>query len=74
VRADRNRPQRSLLLMRERISKLCQVSRAVETENVGQLQLRRFMQQSRASTSDSELLEVFQRYGFEMVGPPPFDE
>lgn len=32
------------------------------------------MQQSRASTSDAELLEVFQRYGFEMVGPPPFDE
>src|SRR6516225_3209502 len=32
--ADRNRPQRLLLLIRERISKRRQVSRAVEAENV----------------------------------------
>ena len=30
------------------------------------------IQQSRASATDAELLELFQRYGFEMVGPPPF--
>lgn len=30
------------------------------------------MQQSRATTTDAELVEVFQRYGLEMVGPPPF--
>ena len=40
--ADRNRPQRLLLFMRERVSKRRQVSRAVEAENVAQLQRRRF--------------------------------
>src|SRR5215831_11519571 len=39
--ADRNCPQRLLLLIRERISKGRQVSRAVEAENVAQLQCRR---------------------------------
>ena len=40
--ADRNRAQRSLLLMRERISKRRQVRRAVEAENIAQLQRLRF--------------------------------
>ena len=40
--ADRNRLQRVLLIMRERVSKDRQVSLAVEAENVAQLQRRRF--------------------------------
>jgi len=39
--ADRNCPERLLLLMRERISKPRQESRAGEAENVAQLQCRR---------------------------------
>lgn len=40
--ADRNCPQRLLLLMTERVPKRRQVSRAVEAENFAQLQRRRF--------------------------------
>src|SRR5712691_7724273 len=49
--ADRDRPQRFLLLPRERISKRCQVSRAVEAENVAQLQRRRLHRTGVGSTA-----------------------
>src|SRR6516225_10621870 len=66
--ADRNRPQRLLLLMRERISKRREVSRAVEAENVAQLQRRRCHRTgvgSLASGSRSSGLTVVRTARFE---------